>query len=125
MKHIQQIATKAMALAFLFFPAAAMAGEVEIVGAEARRSGNAWTFDVTLRHADTGWDHYADAWEVRLPDGTVLGTRTLLHPHVEEQPFTRSLSGVTIPDGTTSVEIHARDTVDGWSPKPMTYDLPK
>ena len=43
---------------------------------------------VTVQHADTGWDHYADAWEVLAPDGTVLGTRTLLHPHTDEQPFT-------------------------------------
>jgi hypothetical protein len=30
---------------------------------------------------------------VRAPDGTRLGIRDHLHPHVEEQPFTRSLAG--------------------------------
>ena len=75
-------------------------------------SGN--RVSVTLSHADTGWDHYADGWEVLDADGNVLGYRELLHPHVNEQPFTRSLSGVTIPEGATSVFIRARDNVTGW-----------
>ena len=47
--------------------------------------------------ADSGWDHYANRWEVLEPEGQVIATRTLLHPHVDEQPFTRSLSGIHIP----------------------------
>lgn len=92
----------------------AVAGEVEIVGAEAHRSGAAWRFDVTLRHADEGWEHYADQWEVLAPDGSILGTRTLYHPHVEEQPFTRSLSGVSIPESVSEVRIRARDSKHGY-----------
>lgn len=72
-------------------------------------------FSVTLSHPDTGWDHYADGWEVLDADGNSLGLRELLHPHVAEQPFTRSLSGVQIPEGTTSVYVRARCNVDGWS----------
>ena len=72
-------------------------------------------FDVTLLHPDTGWDHYADAWEVLDSAGNSLGLRALLHPHVTEQPFTRSLSGVQIPEGVTSVFVRARCNVDGWS----------
>ncbi|MDX8351596.1 hypothetical protein [Cognatiyoonia sp. IB215182] len=70
---------------------------------------------VTLDHPDTGWDHYADGWEVLDADGNSLGIRELAHPHVNEMPFTRSLSGVQIPDGTTSLFIRARCNVDGWS----------
>ncbi|MEM0922606.1 MAG: hypothetical protein AAGF44_11420 [Pseudomonadota bacterium] len=99
--------------ALMFSPA--MAGDVEIVDAKARESGGAWRFDVTLRHGDTGWDHYADAWRVVGPDGTVYGMRVLHHPHVEEQPFTRSLSGVKVPEGITEVAIEARDSVHGWA----------
>jgi len=78
---------------------------------------------VTLAHPDTGWDHYADAWEVLSLDGTSLGVRELAHPHVEEQPFTRSLS-VTLPgDGPWEVLIRARDNVHGWSdPVPFTFE---
>jgi hypothetical protein len=46
-----------------------------------------YRFSVTVRHADEGWDHYADRWEVLTSDGTLLATRTLYHPHVNEQPF--------------------------------------
>ena len=85
---------------------AAAADPAEILSAEARKSGDGWTVSVTLAHGDTGWDDYADGWRVETAEGAVLGTRTLFHPHVEEQPFTRSLSGVAIPDGTTEVEVH-------------------
>ena len=47
------------------------------------------------------------------PDGTVLGVRVLTHPHVDEQPFTRSLSGVAIPPGIDTVTVRARDSVHG------------
>lgn len=78
------------------------------------KSGSAWRFDVTLTHGDTGWDHYADGWRVLDLQGNELGMRNLAHPHVNEQPFTRSLSGVRIPDDVTEVQIQARDNVTGW-----------
>lgn len=105
----------AIALAAATLAAPALAGEVEIVDAKAERAGAGWTFHVTLAHADTGWDHYADAWRIVGPDGTVLGVRELLHPHVNEQPFTRPLSGVEVPDGVIEVTVEARDSVHGWS----------
>ena len=87
----------------------------EIVAAEAQpAAGGAWSFSVTLRHPDTGWEHYADGWSVFAPDGTELGFRELLHPHETEQPFTRSLSGVEVPAGVAEVTIRARCSVDGW-----------
>src|SRR6056297_1301048 len=67
--------------------------------AEAARDGMGWRFDVTLSHPDTGWDHYADGWEVMTAAGNRLGYRKLHHPHVNEQPFTRSLTGIMVPDG--------------------------
>ncbi|MBT8166685.1 MAG: hypothetical protein HKO63_05275 [Acidimicrobiia bacterium] len=90
-----------------------MCADVEDVVITAEE-GRMFRFDVTVRSADTGWDKYADAWEVRAPNGSVLGTRTLAHPHVDEQPFTRSLTGVEIPADITQVEVAARDLVDGF-----------
>lgn len=114
-----------MTLTLVAWSSAAMAGEADVVNAEARKGADgSYRFDVTVRHADTGWDHYADRWEVLAPDGTVLGTRTLLHPHVEEQPFTRSLSGVKIPEGVAEVTIRAHDSVDGFGGKTLTLRLP-
>lgn len=101
----------------------ALADPVEIVDVTARQDSQGWTFDVTLLHPDTGWDHYADAWEVLGPDGTSLGIRELVHPHVDEQPFTRSLSGVAVPDDVDHVLIRARCLVDGWSAVQMQVDL--
>jgi len=69
---------------------------------------------VTLSHPDTGWDHYADGWEVLDADGNSLGVRELLHPHVNEQPFTRSLSGVAIPNDATVIYVRARCNLHGW-----------
>ena len=95
--------------------APAMADPAKVEGATAKRVGDGWSFSVTLSHGDTGWEDYADGWRVVSQDGTVLGVRELLHPHVNEQPFTRSLSGVSIPVGTTTVFIEARTNVEGWS----------
>jgi hypothetical protein len=102
----------------------ATAGPAEVIRAEAVRTGATWRFDVTVRHADTGWEHYADAWRILGPDGRSLGQRTLYHPHVDEQPFTRSLAGVSIPDGIGTVMVQARDSVHGWG-APATLTLPR
>lgn len=93
-------------------------------------NGNTWTFHVTVRHPDSGWEDYADGWDVVLPDGTVLKsgaddvfTRLLLHPHETEQPFTRSQSGLVIPDGVTQVTVRAHDLVDGFGGAEVVVDL--
>ena len=52
--------------------------------------GGSYTFPATIADADSGWKHYADLFEVLAPDGTILGTRILYHPHVDERPFTRA-----------------------------------
>ncbi|MDI3336728.1 hypothetical protein QKW60_09940 [Defluviimonas aestuarii] len=103
--------------------APAYADAPKVVTAEAVQQGAGWTVSVTLAHPDTGWDHYASGWEVLAPDGVKLGYRELTHPHVEEQPFTRSLSGVTIPDGLDHVLIRPRCTLDGWVGSPTQLDL--
>lgn len=102
----------------------ALAGPATVLDAQFRQAGGTWTISVTVAHADTGWEHYADGWEVLAPDGQRLGYRELFHPHVNEQPFTRSLSGVVIPGGLTSVQVRAHDNVDGWGP-PVRFDLPQ
>ena len=104
----------------------ANADDVKILAADFRSIGsNDWSVSVTLKHGDTGWDHYADRWRVVDDDGNVLGDGTLFHPHVEEQPFTRGLGSVRIPKGTTTVRIEAHDKVHGWSRNPLQVDLSK
>lgn len=99
-----------------------LAGEVEIVNVDVSCAKDC-RFSVTLRHADQGWDHYANQWDVVTLDGKLLKSRVLIHPHVNEQPFTRSLSGVSIPPGTKAVKIRARDLVHGYSSQEYFVDL--
>ena len=121
-----------MRLAILFlvtgilFVQQALAGNADVVDAKAIKSGNGtWTFRVTVKHADEGWDHYADKWEVVAADGSVLATRVLAHPHVAEQPFTRSKSGIEIPAAVTVVTVRAGDKVHGLGGKEITLTLKK
>ena len=111
-------------IALAGLPGLAAADPAVVEDARAAPAGSGWSFSVTLSHADTGWDDYADGWRIEAEDGTVLGTRELLHPHVTEQPFTRSLSGVVIPDGTGQVFVRARTNTDGWGDKRFPLDLP-
>lgn len=104
----------------------AEAGNAAVVEARAERgSDGTYTFSATVRHADEGWNHYADAWEVVAPDGTVLGKRTLYHPHVQEQPFTRSLAGVRIPKHVDRVTIRAHDSVHGYGGETVVVEIPR
>ena len=111
-------------LILLFSSCTVFAGEADVIDAKVSKSGNSYSFSVTVVHNDTGWDHYANKWDVVAPDGTVLDTRTLHHPHVNEQPFTRNLSGVEIPGNITSVSIRAHDTIHGYGGKTFPLDLP-
>jgi len=111
-------------IALLLYPSLnSFANEVDIVdvGVSCHAKCN---FSVTLKHADSGWDHYANQWDVLAPDGTVLGTRVLYHPHVNEQPFTRSLGNVLIPKNLSHVFIRAADSVHGEASKKFKVDLP-
>lgn len=104
----------------------ASAGQADVLDVAVERTDDGdWRFRVTVAHADEGWEHYADQWQVLAPDGGVLGTRTLYHPHVEEQPFTRSLGGVRIPRDVREVTIRARDKVHGHGGKTVTVALPR
>jgi hypothetical protein len=93
-------------------------------------AGGTWTFHVTVRHPDSGWEDYADGWDVLTPDGIVLKpdpaspfTRLLLHPHENEQPFTRGQSGIAIPPDVTQVRVRAHDLVDGYGGREVVVDL--
>ncbi len=109
----------------LLFVTSVGAGDVEIVMAVLSKQGDKWVCETTLRHDDRGWDHYADAWRVATSTGKILGTRTLYHPHVDEQPFTRSLRDITIPADAKIVFIEAHDKIHGWSSKRVKVDLTK
>jgi hypothetical protein len=90
-----------------FLPAA-IAGEADVTLVKAKRNNDGtYRFDITVKSKDTGWDYYAERFEVLTPDGKILGTRVLAHPHEDEQPFTRELDGMKIPAGITELKVRA------------------
>jgi hypothetical protein len=102
-------------LVALFLATPAFAGKANVIDVKVTvESESTFSFDVTIRSDDTGWEKYANRFEVLSPDGKVLGTRVLAHPHETEQPFTRELSGVTVPAGITEVLVRAHDSVEGY-----------
>lgn len=75
---------------------------------------------------ETGWEQYADEFRVTTTTagttGTtvLLATRPLAHPHVTEQPFTRSValsqeSLLLVDNGI--VAVSARDSINGYCGK--------
>lgn len=106
-------------------PAAPREGCADVIAADIASAGSGYQVSATVSSADTGWDKYADAWVVRTLDGEVLGTRELAHPHVDEQPFTRSLGGVEIPEGVDRVEVAARDSVEGFCGETVVVEVPE
>jgi hypothetical protein len=118
-------ASRLLVIPFFLFSTLAHAGKADVLKVEVKKTtAGLYQFEVTVSHADEGWEHYADKWDVLSPDGTVLGTRTLFHPHVDEQPFTRYLVGVKVPEGVNEVTVRAHDLVHGYGGKSVTVAVP-
>jgi hypothetical protein len=112
-------------IAFLLATFPTFAGEADVIDVKVTaESGSTYNFEVTVRHADAGWKHYADRWEVIGPDGKVYAIRILAHPHDAEQPFTRSQNGVEISSDIKQVTLRANDLEHGLGGKEMLVDLP-
>ena len=88
-----------------------------------RGDDGSFTFNVTVQHADEDWNHYADHWLILDKDEQVIAGRKLMHPHVREQPFTRSLSYIQIPDEITEVTIRAHCSVDNYTGENMVVKI--
>ncbi|MAN79548.1 MAG: hypothetical protein CMM77_06295 [Rhodospirillaceae bacterium] len=124
--RLRIVSTLAIAAACLLSTSGGtMADQPRVVHAEASPNGDgSYTVSATVRHGDTGWDHYADNFEVLAPDGTMLARRVLYHPHVDEQPFTRSVGDVVVPPGIKRVIVRAHDKVHGYGKGTVTLTLP-
>lgn len=96
----------------------------DIIAAQATPSDDgSWRFDVTVSSTYDTPQRYADAWRVVGPDGEEFGIRVLTHDHANEQPFTRSQSGIQIPSEVTTVTVQGRDLVNGWGGGVLELDL--
>jgi hypothetical protein len=104
----------------------ASAGDADVLDVDiACNSESVCRFDVTVKHDDEGWKHFANRWEVLSPDGEILATRELAHPHDNEQPFTRSLVNVRIPGNLSEVTVRAHDLIHEYGGKEFVVELPK
>lgn len=123
MKKISIRLIAASLSALVALPIGAFAHDPAVTNVKIEKVGMLWNVHVTLQHEDTGWDHYADGWEILDAEGNRLGYRKLMHPHVDEQPFTRSLTGVVIPDGTREIFVRPRCSVHGWAKDAIRIEL--
>jgi hypothetical protein len=109
----------------MLLPINLLAGEADVISANVEHTGgDFYRFDVTVQHADESWEHFAKAWEVLDEAGNILGVRILLHPHINEQPFTRSQT-IAIPENVNQVTIRAYDLIHEYGGKELTINLQK
>jgi len=100
------------------------AGEADVVDVSIEAlGGGKFRINATLSHDDAGWDHYANRWDVLDESGNVIGVRELGHPHVNEQPFTRSVS-ITIPETVKRITVRANDSVHDTGGATFDIDVP-
>jgi hypothetical protein len=109
----------------LFYVVDGVANEADVVNVDVSKTSAAtFRFNVTVLHQDTGWEHYVNKWDIVDLQGNILGTRILYHPHVNEQPFTRSLSDVFIPEKIKTVTVRAHNLIHEYGGKELTVKLP-
>ena len=90
------------------------------------RTDGKWDIHVAVRHNDEGWNHYANVWQVVDSDtGEVIGERILAHPHDTEQPFTRSLTGLLIPESVRNIHIRARCNLHNFGGREISFEIPR
>lgn len=92
--------------------------------AEVERTGETFSFSVTVSSPYDTPERYADGWRVMGPGGTVYGEHTLAHDHANEQPFTRTQRGVEIPEDVNEVTVEGRDSEHGYGGNTVTVQLP-
>ncbi len=105
--------------------------DADVIAVEAVENASGdWTFHVTVAHPDTGWDDYCNGWDIVTDQGQVLKqnasdpfTRLLHHPHEAEQPFTRSQSGLHVPENVNILTVRAHDIVQGFGGQEIVMNL--
>jgi hypothetical protein len=110
-----------LTIAFLVFSNSLFAGQADVTDVSIYcTQDRRCEIEVTVQHEDEGWDHYVDRWELLSDAGVKFAVRELAHPHVDEQPFSRSLKDVQIPDGVYEFQVRAHDSVHGYGGKEKT-----
>lgn len=107
-------------------PDTANADHPDVLAAELESDdGSTWALSVTLSSQYDTPERYADGWRVLDADGEVLGEHTLTHDHANEQPVTRTQSGLEIPDGVDVVTVEGKDTENGYGGATLEVEVPR
>lgn len=97
----------------------------DVLEAVVEPASGAFDVDATISSPYDTPERYADALRVRSEDGTVYGVRELTHDHASEQPFTRTLTGLDLPDDVDEVVVEGRDQANGWGGATVTVEVPR
>jgi hypothetical protein len=98
----------------------------DVVAATLTSDGaGSYSVEVTISSPYDTPERYADGWRVLTLDGEELGSHTLLHDHASEQPFTRTQSGLLVPDGIDEVLVEGRDLVNGYGGQTRRVEVPR
>ena len=125
-KHIPLNATWIYTLMMILFSGPAAAGGADVINAVVEYDVKGrYTVTATVLHKDEGREHYVTRFEVLTPEGKVIGARYLGHPHVHEQPLSRSAVSVKIPKDVQEVRVRAYDNVHGFSGKEFVAKVPE
>ncbi|MEX1035441.1 MAG: hypothetical protein WDZ54_05755 [Sneathiella sp.] len=125
MRDMRNIRTLVVCCFLAFASSPLFAGEADVVDVKVVKiEADVFRFSVTVRHADEGWEHYADRWEVLDMEGNSLGSRVLMHPHVDEQPFTRSMT-LSLPMKVKKVRVRAHDKLHEYGGEEMVVMVPE
>lgn len=89
-----------------------------------RESDGTYRLEVTISSPYDTPERYADGWRVLDPDGNELGSHELAHDHAGEQPFTRTQTGLVIPDGVDEIRVEGRDLKNGYGGTTVVVAVP-
>ena len=96
----------------------------DVTAVEIVQDGQTFTVDVTISSPYDSPERYADGWRVLDEEGEVLGEMELAHDHASEQPFTRSQTGLEIPEDVTTVTVEGRDSENGYGGATVEATVP-
>ena len=100
------------------------ASHPDVTAVEIREDGQTYTLEVTMSSPYDSPERYADGWRVLDEEGDVLGEMELTHDHASEQPFTRSQTGLEIPEDVTTVTVEGRDSANGYGGRTVEATVP-
>jgi hypothetical protein len=113
------------------FAAVVQAGEADVLAVDVScepspegRPESICQFSVTVQHEDTGWEHYANRYDLLAVGGGLIAPRILQHPHVDEQPVRRGIRDLVIPHRVKRIKVRAHDSVHGLGGAEVTVDVP-